>query len=325
MKRKHFALIVAMIVALGAARVRADLEVSAEVRVHAVAEFRAPLGVHGTWIEVSHYGHCWRPAGVAVEWRPYGDGQWIWTDCGWYWASDEPWAWACYHYGWWTLDSTYGWIWVPGVEWAPAWVTWRVGSGFCGWAPLPPHGVALIPTAFAFVEERHFRDRVRPKTLIVNNVSMINKTTVIKGERRETRNIAGTRQKVVINGGPSFLAIEKATGKKLAPVPVQEAARQTRKPQLGSQNAGKSDPVHVPRPEATPRSPTDRQDTTPNRRPHVSGEKSLLRHPKELPKQRELAPDAPRPIDHRIQMNSPQNHRRPTKGPKTVHGPGKEA
>jgi hypothetical protein len=38
-----------------------------------------------------------------------------------------------------------GWVWVPGDEWAPAWVEWRVGGGLVGWVPLGPQGVA---TAF---------------------------------------------------------------------------------------------------------------------------------------------------------------------------------
>jgi hypothetical protein len=31
-----------------------------------------------------------------------------------------------------------GWVWVPGTRWAPAWVSWRSGDGYYGWAPLPP-------------------------------------------------------------------------------------------------------------------------------------------------------------------------------------------
>jgi hypothetical protein len=29
-----------------------------------------------------------------------------------------------------------GWAWIPGLEWAPAWVTWRVDGTVVGWAPL---------------------------------------------------------------------------------------------------------------------------------------------------------------------------------------------
>ena len=122
--------IAALLLYLGVPPAQADLEVSASVQIHADADFDAPLAACGTWVEVGSYGRCWRPAGVVVGWRPYCNGDWVWTDCGWYWASDEPWAWACYHYGYWVYDSDYGWIWVPGVEWAPAWVCWRFGGGY---------------------------------------------------------------------------------------------------------------------------------------------------------------------------------------------------
>jgi hypothetical protein len=81
---------------------RADLEVSASVSIHAQADFYTPLSAHGAWVEVGSYGRCWRPASIAVDWRPYCNGHWDWTDCGWYWVSEEPWAWACYHYGNWS-------------------------------------------------------------------------------------------------------------------------------------------------------------------------------------------------------------------------------
>src|SRR5689334_12126061 len=71
---------------------QARQEVSASVEIHATADFYAPLTPVGTWVEVGSYGRCWRPAGVAVGWRPYCNGAWVWTDCGWYWQTDEPWG-----------------------------------------------------------------------------------------------------------------------------------------------------------------------------------------------------------------------------------------
>ena len=206
----------------------ADLEVSASVQIHARADFYAPLETHGSWIEVGSYGRCWRPASVAVEWRPYCYGHWVWTDCGWYWASDEPWGWACYHYGSWVYDPVHAWIWVPDIEWGPAWVSWRVGGGYTGWAPLPPRHVTVAVGAplFVFVETARFHEPVRPATVVVNNTTIINKTTVINNVTRETRNVGGTQQKVVVNQGPGLAAVEKATSQKLKPVPIQEAARQ---------------------------------------------------------------------------------------------------
>jgi hypothetical protein len=103
--------------------------------------FYSALGPFGEWITVDAGVYSWRPLGVVPDWRPYWDGRWIWTDDGWYWDSDEPWAWATYHYGRWYYDDYYGWIWTPGYEWAPAWVEWRYGGNYVGWAPLGPYAV----------------------------------------------------------------------------------------------------------------------------------------------------------------------------------------
>src|SRR5437867_6434237 len=87
--------------------------------------FYSSLSPYGEWIQCDAGVYAWRPIGVAVGWRPYYTGRWCWTDDGWYWGSDEPWAWAAYHYGRWYYDDFYGWVWIPGYDWAPAWVEWR--------------------------------------------------------------------------------------------------------------------------------------------------------------------------------------------------------
>lgn len=100
--------------------------------------FYDSLGSQGNWIQTSDYGYVWQPEVTDSDWAPYTEGHWVYTDDGWTWVSDEPWGWATYHYGRWVnLDGT-GWVWVPGYTWAPAWVSWRYGEGYCGWAPLPP-------------------------------------------------------------------------------------------------------------------------------------------------------------------------------------------
>src|SRR5437879_483056 len=178
---------------IGVVNSRADLEVSGSIQIRGTTEFYEPLSPHGAWIEVGSYGRCWHPAHVAVEWRPYCDGHWVWTDCGWYWVSDEPWAWACYHYGSWIYDPVYAWVWVPGIEWGPGWVSWRVGGGYIGWAPLPPHGLTVSVAAlpYVFVETSRFHEPVRPTTVIVNNTTVLNRTTVINNIKRETRTVGG--------------------------------------------------------------------------------------------------------------------------------------
>jgi hypothetical protein len=98
------------------------------------------IGDDGNWIEAGEYGYCWQP-NVAVSntsWRPYSDGYWAYTDVGWTWVSYEDFGWATYHYGRWARLKGHGWVWAPGREWGPAWVSWRTGGDYVGWAPLPP-------------------------------------------------------------------------------------------------------------------------------------------------------------------------------------------
>lgn len=102
--------------------------------------FYRKLEPYGAWRETGDYGYVWQPreAQRSRNWRPYTNGRWAYTDAGWTWVSDEPFGWATYHYGRWTRLSGMGWVWVPGDEWAPAWVSWREGGDHVGWAPLPP-------------------------------------------------------------------------------------------------------------------------------------------------------------------------------------------
>ena len=38
--------------------------------------FEEGLAPHGGWVTVGAYGRVWRPASVAVGWRPYYHGRW---------------------------------------------------------------------------------------------------------------------------------------------------------------------------------------------------------------------------------------------------------
>jgi hypothetical protein len=114
------------------------------------ATFQEGLAPYGEWVTVGPYGRVWRPLRVAAGWRPYYYGRWEWTDEGWLWVSDEPWGWAAYHYGRWAYDGSYGWIWIPGYQWAPAWVTWRYSPEYIGWAPLGP-GFSVYVTNYPAV------------------------------------------------------------------------------------------------------------------------------------------------------------------------------
>ncbi|UCH66605.1 MAG: hypothetical protein JSW63_05615 [Ignavibacterium sp.] len=102
------------------------------------------LHPHGTWIEIDHGVVVWRPTIMRRDWSPYREGRWIWTTDGWYWHSYEPFGYITYHYGRWYYDDYYGWLWVPGYEYAPAWVEWRYGDDYIGWAPLHPYTTIYI-------------------------------------------------------------------------------------------------------------------------------------------------------------------------------------
>ena len=209
---------------------RAELEVSGSVRIQAPSDFHVPLSPHGTWIEVGNHGRCWRPKGVAVGWQPYSHGRWRHTDHGWYWEGDEPWSWACYHYGSWTHDPSHGWIWLPGIEWAPAWVDWRVGGGHFGWAPRGPKGVRVSPASFVFVEAKHFHEPVTPSKLIVKNSKLIDQTREVRSVKFETRSVGNARQRVAINEGPGVDAIRRATGKNVESISIRHAAESSPMP-----------------------------------------------------------------------------------------------
>jgi len=106
--------------------------------------FYDSLSPYGTWIQTDSYGYVWQPTITDPNWAPYTDGRWVYSNDGWTWDSDEPFGWAVYHYGRWANLQGLGWVWVPGYTWAPAWVSWRYGDGFVGWAPLPPDSFAGI-------------------------------------------------------------------------------------------------------------------------------------------------------------------------------------
>src|SRR6266545_603329 len=118
--------------------------------------FYDDLAPYGYWVDRPSYGWSWAPRHVASSWRPYSDGHWALTDAGWTWISDEPFGWATYHYGRWVLDPDYGWLWIPGSEWAPAQVSWRESDDYIGWAPLPPPRVDLVAADYVFVPARSF-------------------------------------------------------------------------------------------------------------------------------------------------------------------------
>jgi probable HAF family extracellular repeat protein len=182
----------------------------------------------GSWVEAGNYGYCFRPR-VAADWRPYRDGHWVWTDRGWYWDSNERFAWATYHYGRWINVGGTGWCWVPGHQWAPAWVSWRESDEQVGWAPLPPEADISVhvgisswsdsyygigPSAYSFISYSHwsapsYAQYVEPPE---RNVQIITQT-------KNVTNIV-TNNNVINNFGPPVQTVATRTNQNIQQVKI---------------------------------------------------------------------------------------------------------
>jgi hypothetical protein len=118
-----------------------------------VSYFYDELDPYGDWSEDPRYGWVWYPEAVTAGWRPYLNGYWVYTDWGWAWVSDDPWGADPYHYGRWACDASNRWMWVPDDVWAPAWVSWRYGGGYAGWAPLPPEATWDVSFGIRYADD----------------------------------------------------------------------------------------------------------------------------------------------------------------------------
>src|SRR6267142_735852 len=166
--------------------------------------FYSSLSPHGSWLVSARYGRVWQPGVYTPGWNPYYDGHWVYSDLGWTWVSDYSWGAEPYHYGTWAQDPSAGWVWVPGYTWAPAWVVFRTGPDYIGWAPVSPGfsvGVSVgagapASGAFLFVSSGNFlaprvrrcavpearaRVIVRRTTIVNNNITIENNVVVNRG------------------------------------------------------------------------------------------------------------------------------------------------
>lgn len=174
--------------------------------------FYDELSPYGVWINDPQYGYVWRPDVDQDEFRPYySNGHWEMTRYGNTWVSDYDWGWAPFHYGRWHHSSRRGWIWVPDTQWGPAWVSWRSGGGYYGWAPLGPGlnininlGPRIPDYYWVFVPQRSIYYSRYPRydsrrnmdiyqnTVIINNTYVYNRNRYYTGPgadeiRRVTR------------------------------------------------------------------------------------------------------------------------------------------
>lgn len=221
-------------------------QTTAQAQYVVAAEFREALSPYGRWQNHSRWGEVWIADHVASDWRPYTRGRWIYTDeWGWYWdvASEEAdWGWVTYHYGRWVYDGELGWMWVPGEDWGPAWVDWRYGDDYVGWAPLPPDELLVDyrddPVYWSFVRPRYLlapqvflvfappRDRI----VIIRRTRIVNRTVIVDRDRRDRdgrdrdgRDRDGRRGRVAVNPGIEPGLIARATGRPIRAAKVEPA------------------------------------------------------------------------------------------------------
>lgn len=197
-----------------------------------LSSFYQALSPYGNWVQIQPYGWVWYPTDVPADWRPYSDGQWVYTDdYGWVWQSDLEWGSIPFHYGRWLDSDDHGWVWIPGTEWAPAWVAWRDSDDYIGWAPLGPdarwdreRGLLFSEGDFdripahdwVFVHSRDFAGPVREHEIIPGR-----NVTILAGTHNATK--FASRDNRVINEGVNVQTIEKATGKPVSRVKVENA------------------------------------------------------------------------------------------------------
>ncbi|HEX7613764.1 MAG TPA: DUF6600 domain-containing protein [Thermoanaerobaculia bacterium] len=193
-----------------------------------ISFFYDTLSPRGDWVTVGSYGRCWRPHGIDRNWQPYLNGEWLYTENGWTWVSYDPWGGDPYHYGTWSRTSAYGWVWIPGTIWAPAWVTWYVGDNDIGWAPVPPSfsvgvsgyvgsPVTVSRSSYVFV----------PATRFVGvNVGTVRvpatQNAILLARTRPVTRFAASGG-VLTSGGPTVVQVERATQRKIARVSLGDA------------------------------------------------------------------------------------------------------
>ena len=196
--------------------------------------FYDDLSPYGQWIDDPRYGYVWLPD-VGPDFKPYAtNGHWVYTEDGWTWASDYQWGWAAFHYGRWFFSNGYGWMWVPGNEWAPAWVTWRNSNDYYGWAPMEPgvnvdyaYGGGYNPPShyWCFVPHqyvsspyvRNYYVNESRNVTIINQTTVINNTTIINNNVH-TRNVNYGR-------GPDPYEVGRYTNTNIRPMPIRTINR----------------------------------------------------------------------------------------------------
>ncbi|WP_316810635.1 DUF6600 domain-containing protein [Pedobacter heparinus] len=203
--------------------------------------FYDELSPYGTWIQDPQYGYVWRPDVEQGDFRPYySNGRWAMTEYGNTWVSNYDWGWAPFHYGRWVYNRYNEWVWIPDTTWGPAWVSWRSGGGYYGWAPMGP-GMNVninfnIPDLWwVFIPQRNIYYDSFPRYYSRRNVTIIHNTIIINNTYVNNRR--------TYYSGPRADDIRRATGRDVRVYNVNTTGRPSR-----SNINGNNVDIYTPRP-----------------------------------------------------------------------------
>ena len=103
---------------------------------------------YGSWDYIPVYGNVWYPR-VAVGWQPYYHGRW-------------------------SFAARFGWFWIPGHRWSPAWVSWAYAPGYVSWCPLGFYNRPVVAVTNVFVGNPWPGWTFVPRRAFVPNVVVAN-------------------------------------------------------------------------------------------------------------------------------------------------------
>ncbi len=225
---KSLSKIFAVLIALNIISAMSPQQASAQQGAVNFQVFYDQLSPYGQWVDYPSYGYVWIP-NAGADFVPYSTGgYWVLSDDGWTWVSDYDWGWAPFHYGRWDYDNVYGWFWVPDNVWGPSWVTWRRGNGYYGWAPMRP-GVSIDVSfggSYNMPGERwtFVRDKdVRRRNIGSYRVDPTNNVTIIRNSTVVNRTYTDDSRHTVYVAGPDRNDVQKATGRSIKLVAIQES------------------------------------------------------------------------------------------------------
>jgi hypothetical protein len=322
-----------LFIAIPPAPAQADVAVS-------FSFFHDNLAPHGRWVTVGSYGRCWYPVGVPAGWQPYTVGHWGWGDYGWTWISADPWGDWTYRYGSWTFQPPWGWVWVPGYVWAPAWVTWSYSDAYIGWAPIPPtfsfavggyfgSPVVVSRNAYCFVPRRRFA----AIDVHAVRVPVHENRTILAHSRHVTR--FDVSRGIVRNEGLELRSVERSSAAKIqrvrasearvAPARIEKAGTKNRRVSVAAPATTRTESRRVVREESVRRETRDTRKTDVRREPAAKPRRESAPDVRRAPEARrtdvrESAPSsgksrASRPSDARGRNARPSesNARRPAR------------